>query len=102
MVIEHAELSIIPGQEAEFEAAFERGHKAIAQSPGYQWARLIRQIENPGTYLLLVGWESLEAHTVVFRGSDLFQQWRAAVGPYFASPPNVTHYNGELTPAEGA
>lgn len=99
MVIEHAELSIIPGREAEFEAAFEQGHKAIAQSPGYLWARLIRQIENPSSYLLLVGWESLEAHMETFRGCDLFRQWRAAVGPFFAAPPNVTHYNGELTPA---
>lgn len=102
MVIEHAELPIIPGKEAEFEAAFEQGHKAIAQSPGYLWARLIRQIENPATYLLLIGWESLGAHMVGFRESGLFQQWRAAVGPFFASPPNVTHYDGELTPAEGA
>lgn len=102
MVIEHAEITIIPGKAAEFEEAFERGHKAIAQSPGYLWARLVRQIENPDVYLLLIGWESLEAHTVVFRESDLFQQWRAAVGPFFASPPTVTHYDGELTPAESA
>jgi heme-degrading monooxygenase HmoA len=96
MVTEHAELVIVPGREAEFEKAFERGHEVISQAPGYRWARLVRQIENPGTYLLLVGWESLEAHTVDFRGSDLFQQWRAAVGEFFAAPPAVTHYQGDL------
>ncbi|MBS2965255.1 antibiotic biosynthesis monooxygenase [Actinocrinis puniceicyclus] len=98
MVVEHAELTIAPGREAEFEAAFARGEKAIAQSPGYRWSRLLRQVENPGTYLLLVGWVSLEAHTVEFRGSELFQQWRGAVGEFFAAPPNVTHFGGELAP----
>ena len=100
MVIEHAELAIVPGREAEFEAAFPRGHQFIAQAAGYRWARLVRQIENPGTYLLLVGWDSLEAHTVDFRGSSLFQQWRAAVGEFFAAPPALTHYAGEVDPEQ--
>jgi heme-degrading monooxygenase HmoA len=100
LVIEHAELAIAPGREADFEAAFTRGHQAIAQAPGYRWARLVRQVENPGSYLLLVGWDSLEAHTVGFRGSELFQQWRAAVGEFFAVPPAVTHYAGDVDPGQ--
>jgi heme-degrading monooxygenase HmoA len=100
MVIEHAELAIVPGREADFEAAFTRGHQVIAQASGYRWARLVRQIENPGTYLLLVGWDSLEAHMVDFRGSGLFQLWRAAVGEFFAAPPAVTHYTGEVHPGQ--
>jgi heme-degrading monooxygenase HmoA len=95
MVVEHAEIGIVPGREKEFEEAFTRGHRAIAQAPGYRWARLIRQIENPGTYLLLVGWESLESHTVDFRNSPLFQEWRATVGEFFAAAPVVTHYEAE-------
>jgi heme-degrading monooxygenase HmoA len=96
MVIEHAELTIVPGREAEFEVAFTRGHQAIAKAPGYHWGRLVRQVENPGKYLLLVGWETVEAHTVEFRGSELFQQWRAAVGEFFAAPAVVTHYAGTI------
>lgn len=99
-VVEHAELTITPGREAEFERAFPRGEQAIAKSPGYRWSRLLRQAENPGTYLLLVGWESLEAHTVEFRGSELFPQWRAAVSEFFAAPPVVTHFS--VTPGHGA
>ena len=49
-------------------------------------------MENPSVYLLLVGWESLEAHMVIFRGSELFTQWRGVVGEYFAAPPVVTHF----------
>ncbi|MET8388075.1 antibiotic biosynthesis monooxygenase family protein [Streptosporangium canum] len=85
-VIEHAELVIAPGREAEFEEAFAPGHPAVAQAAGYRWARLIRQIENPRNYLLLVGWETVEAHTVDFRQSELFQLWREAVGDFFATP----------------
>jgi heme-degrading monooxygenase HmoA len=96
MVIEHAEFAITTGEEAAFEEAFTRGHQVIAKSPGYLWGRLVRQIENPGTYLLLIGWESLEAHTGVFRGSELFTEWRGIVGPYFAAAPVVTHFEGEL------
>ncbi len=98
MVVEHAQLTLLPGREADFEAAFARGEQALARSPGYCWSRLMRQVEDPGAYLLLVGWVSLEAHTVEFRGSALFQQWRGAVGEYFAAPPQVTHFDGALSP----
>lgn len=96
MVIEHADLAITPGRGAEFEAAFVRGHQVIAQATGYRWARIVRQVEDPNAYLLLVGWESVEAHTVDFRGSELFTQWRAIVSEFFASPPVVTHYSGDI------
>ena len=92
MFIEHAELTV-PAERAEaFQAAFEEGRKVIAQAPGFQWAELWQGVERPGTHLLLVGWETVEAHTVGFRGSELFTRWRAAVGPYFSAPPAVEHY----------
>ena len=91
-VVEHVELAILPGREAEFEAAFVKGHAAISSAPGYSWARLVRQVEDASRYLLLVGWQTLEAHTVDFRESELFTEWRAAVSEFFAAPPVVTHY----------
>lgn len=94
-VVEHVELAIRPGREAEFEAAFVQGHAAISRAAGYRWARLVRQVEDASRYLLLVGWDTLEAHTVDFRESDLFTEWRAAVSEYFAAPPVVTHYGAE-------
>lgn len=100
MIVEHAEFTIAPGREAEFEEAFVRGHRFIAQSPGYLWGRLVRQVEQPNRYLLLVGWESVEAHTVQFRGSALFPQWRGEVGEFFAEPAVVTHYAGDLEPGD--
>ena len=92
MVLERAQLSIAPGREAEFETAFATAKDAIAGSPGFVGATLLRGIESPGDYLLLVEWERLEDHTEVFRGSEAFVQWRAQVSPFFASPPDVEHF----------
>jgi hypothetical protein len=38
-----------------------------------------------------VQWETLENHTVDFRGSTDFQEWRKLVGDCFAAPPEVEH-----------
>jgi heme-degrading monooxygenase HmoA len=90
--VEHAELTVDPEQAEQFLAAFEEGRRAIARSPGYLWSELLRGVERPDAFLLRVGWESVEAHTEVFRSSGLYTQWRAAVSPYFAKPPAVEHY----------
>ena len=49
-------------------------------------------LESPERYLLTIRWNTLEDHTVGFRGSPAFAQWRAIVGPYFAQPPHVEHF----------
>ncbi|MER5756775.1 antibiotic biosynthesis monooxygenase [Streptomyces sp. NPDC002088] len=93
MIVEHAELAVTAGREAEFEAAFEEARKVLAKADGFRWTELLRCEERPEAYLLLVGWEeSVEAHTVGFRESERFQRWRALVGPFFAKPPTVEHY----------
>ena len=92
MVLERAQLSIAPDQEADFEAAFATAKDVIASSPGFVRLTLSRGVESPSSYLLIVEWERLEDHTEVFRGSERFTQWRALVGPFFASPPDVEHF----------
>ena len=92
MVLERAQLPIAPGREAEFEAAFDEAKAVLASSAGFVSATLSRGVESPSSYLLLVEWERLEDHTEGFRGSAAFAQWRALVGPFFASPPDVEHF----------
>jgi heme-degrading monooxygenase HmoA len=92
MIVEHAEFSIAEADAEKFEAAYAQAKGLLAQTDGFQWAHLHRGIERPGSYLLLVGWESLEAHNVNFRESERFPQWRALIGPYFAATPDVEHY----------
>ena len=93
MIIERALMSITPGSEADFEAAMAQAKDVVAQSPGFHGIRVSRGVENPSTYLLLLEWDTVEDHMVGFRESDLFAQWRALIGPYFAQPPAVEHYD---------
>ncbi|MFD4506092.1 antibiotic biosynthesis monooxygenase [Streptomyces sp. GbtcB6] len=97
MVVEHAELTVEEGREAEFEEVFGKAREVLAEADGFRWAELLRCAERPRTFLLLVGWASVEAHTVGFRESERFARWRALVGPFFAAPPAVEHYR-ELGP----
>jgi heme-degrading monooxygenase HmoA len=92
MVTEHALITVDPDRAGDFETAFDQARKVIGAAAGFGGLRLLRGIESPGTYLLLVEWETLEHHTVGFRESAAFGEWRALVGPFFAAPPVVEHF----------
>jgi heme-degrading monooxygenase HmoA len=91
MITEIAQIDVKPGQEAEFEAAVKKATPVFKRTKGCQGMELRRSIEKPSRYRLLVNWETLEDHTVGFRNSPEFQEWRGLVGQYFASPPEVEH-----------
>ena len=92
MVLEHAVLDIRPGQEEAFEATFSDARSIIASMAGFRSLRLERCIENRSRYLLLVEWDRLEDHTVGFRGSDDYQQWKAMLHHFYEPFPTVEHY----------
>ncbi|MGK3647885.1 antibiotic biosynthesis monooxygenase family protein [Pseudarthrobacter enclensis] len=93
MITEHALLPVRAGLEQDFEAAFDQARHIIAAMPGFISLSLSRSIESPGTYLLLVEWETLEDHTEGFRGSAEYQQWRALLHRFYEPFPVVEHYN---------
>ncbi len=92
MITEIAQIDVKPGSEKDFEAAVAKAKAAFGRSEGFHGFELHKSIEKPQRYRLMVKWETLENHTVDFRGGPLFPQWRAIVGPYFASPPVVEHF----------
>jgi len=93
VILELADIRIAPGQQAEFEEAIVRGVAAvISQAKGFRGFKVNKGIESPERYILQIFWDTLEDHTVHFRGGPLFAQWRAIVGPYFAQPPVVEHF----------
>ena len=92
MILEQALLPVKPGQEPEFEAAFEQAKAIISTVPGFRSFKLSRCIERPNTYLLLVEWERLEDHTEGFRGSPEYQQWRALLHHFYEPFPTVEHF----------
>lgn len=91
MILEIAQIDVKPGMESEFEAGVRKAAPLFKRAKGCHSMKLERGIEKPGRYRLVVGWETLENHTVDFRGSADFQEWRSLVGHCFAAPPEVEH-----------
>ncbi|MCA3251609.1 MAG: antibiotic biosynthesis monooxygenase family protein [Pseudomonadota bacterium] len=93
MILELADIRIAPGRQAEFDEAIQRGlTTVIARARGMRGWKVNRGIESPERYVLQIFWDTLEDHTVHFRGGPLFAEWRAIVGPFFAAPPVVEHF----------
>ena len=102
MILEIADIRIPPGRNDDFDAAIKLGiETVVSKAEGYRLHRVVKGIESPERYMLMIWWETLEDHTVKFRGGPLFPQWRAIVGLFFASPPSVEHYT-LVTAASGA
>lgn len=96
MILEIATMDIVAGKNQPFEEALDKAQHVLRQSPGYIRHAFHHGIEQPARYVLLIYWESLEAHTVGFRESPLFTEWRALIGPFFAKAPEVQHFTGIL------
>ena len=92
MTLEVAILDVILGKEDEFQVAFANASPIIASMPGYVAHQLQRCVEKQNRYILLVNWETLEAHTVEFRGSDQYQEWRKLLHHFYDPFPTVEHY----------
>ena len=92
MVLEIADFAVLPGREDEFVAAVREALAYVTDTPGCRTARVTRGIESPSRFVLLIEWDSLEAHTVGFRESENFGRWRGVVGPFFDGAPRVEHF----------
>ena len=91
MILEIAQIDVTAGHEAAFEAAVREATPIFLRAKGCKGMALQRSHEKPQRYRLFVQWETLENHTVDFRESADFQEWRKLVGPHFAAPPEVEH-----------
>jgi heme-degrading monooxygenase HmoA len=91
-ILEIAVLSVLAGHGAEFEATFEIASKIISASPGYVSHELRRCLEVKDRYILLVRWRTLEDHTVGFRESSAYQDWKNLLHRFYNPFPVVEHY----------
>lgn len=93
MILEIADIRIKPGQQAAFETAVHTGMTTIfSKAKGCRSQQVRHSIESPERYVILLEWDTLEDHTVAFRGSAAFAQWRSLVGEFFAQPPFTEHF----------
>lgn len=91
MTLEIAIIDVTEGEKEAFVESFGRGRAVVAGSEGCRALRMTRGVESPSRFVLLVEWESLAAHEA-FRASDRFGTWRGHIGPHFAAPPVVEHF----------
>lgn len=92
MILESAMLNVKPGLEGNFESAFKQASSIISSMDGYLSHELHRCMEVKGKYLLLVRWKNLEAHTVGFRSSSEYQQWKKLLHHFYEPFPIVEHF----------
>ncbi|MCM3672170.1 antibiotic biosynthesis monooxygenase [Mesobacillus maritimus] len=92
MILEAVMLQVKQGMEKEYEEAFREASKIISSMKGYISHELQRCMEVKGKYLLLVNWESLEDHTVGFRHSKEYQDWKTQLHHFYDPFPTVEHF----------
>ncbi|MGX6606387.1 antibiotic biosynthesis monooxygenase family protein [Micromonosporaceae bacterium Da 78-11] len=92
MILEVGLINVIPGAQDAFVAAYRTAHPILAGTPGCLSVRMTHGVESPTRFVLLVEWESVEAHEQNFRGTERFAQWRGWISGYFAEPPVIEHF----------
>lgn len=93
MILEIADIRVLPGTSADFEAALEKAVATVLpRAKGVKGFAIHKCIETPERFVLQILWETLEDHTVTFRQGPLFTEWRGIIGPFFAGPPLVGHF----------
>jgi len=93
MILEIAFVEVLPENAEKFEAAVRRAvSEVLSKSKGFIDFELHRGIERANTYTFHINWETLEDHTIGFRESAAFGEWRAIIGEYFVNPPSVEHW----------
>jgi len=92
MITEVATLEVKPGLESAFENDFDLAASIISGSEGYLSHELLRGVEKPSRYTLLVRWKTLDSHTIGFRESPEYQKWKDLLHHYYDPFPTVEHF----------
>jgi heme-degrading monooxygenase HmoA len=96
VIVEHAILDVIEGKSEAFETALAKAVALISQTPGFISLEVLRCIERAGRYLLLVKWRSIEDHTIGFRQSERYQEWRKLLHHFYSPFPEVLHFKSAV------
>lgn len=92
MVLEIAHITAQPGKAEALAAGLVAALPVIRGAEGCQSATVRRQIEDPATFILVIEWETLEHHTVMFRGGPRFAEYRSHIAGLFVDPIVARHY----------
>ncbi len=93
MILEAAFLYVKKGAEVQFEKDFEIAGQYISLIQGYSGHSLRKCIEQENKYILLVDWENLEDHTIGFKQSEQYLEWKNLLHHYYEPFPIVEHFS---------
>lgn len=93
MILEVAILDVIPDKTAEFEANFQKAQEILASMYGWLGHQLQQCLEIPNRYILLIRWQNVEDHTIGFRESSAYQEWKKLLHHFYSPFPVVEHYS---------
>lgn len=85
---------------AGFLAVLEEAAALLAGAPGYLGHRMGPCLESGQEFVLMIWWASVEDHTMRFRQSPVYAQWRRLIDPHVHRAPWTRHF--QLAPAEPA
>ena len=91
MIIEIAQFDVKPGMEDAFKAGVKTALPIFRRAKGCRGLQMLHSIEKPSRYRLLLKWDTVENHTIDFRGSSDYQEFRKLVAHCYAVPPEVEH-----------
>jgi heme-degrading monooxygenase HmoA len=92
VILEAATLQVKPGLQNEFESSFRKASQIISKMYGYLGHELEKCVEVDNKYILLVRWNNIKDHTIGFRQSKEYQEWKALLHHYYDPFPTVEHY----------
>ena len=91
MILERAEVPVMRAMEGGFVEAMAEGRRILASAPGCHAIKLGRGVERPDHFILLVEWDSVEAHQS-FTKTEEFERFKKLVGKFFAGPSLMEHF----------
>ncbi|WP_406634588.1 group II truncated hemoglobin [Amycolatopsis sp. WGS_07] len=92
MIIEYIRYRIPDGGHADFEAAYQRAAESLAAAEECHDYELARAVDEPGSYILRIGWTSADAHLHGFRRGPRFAAFFAEIRPYVEDIEEMRHY----------
>jgi len=92
MILEAAFLFVKPDLANQFEVDFAKASQYISSIDGYLGHTLQKCLEVENKYLLLVDWNTIEDHTVGFRTSKAYLEWKKILHHYYEPFPIVEHF----------
>ncbi len=92
-------LTVKIGQSDKFSDAMRAAYPIISRQSGFHSMEVLPAFEQNNHFILLVRWDDIESHKILFRGSDDYQKWRELLHHFYEPMPIVEYYGGNILDA---